>query len=454
MTGMPYACRGEMRLDEILNYMKTTRIELLLVRCLMPEYGYGVEGYEIVENPVEMLHGCPEDGMVLRGKVSRLDLAEVLYVMENIKDGDCLHAKVVYVSIEGAFCALEIDVPDYVDMNRIEVAPSVWDGFGFVDAWAPDGMLNLEMFDETVKVIKVLDHGFKHPDKVIDKVMELHILKLMELVRYDVSRETQDALRRFRELVRNHPSERIRALHDRFIKEINDIGSSRRIAELRDVYFPKVTEDMNRLREQRRELNPLATMEEQQLSAEKALRSMPRDLFLQVKDKGQLIHNLLYTDIPRKKLLMVIDAVCLYEWRKEEEDVCDTVIALPVMVSRAISTDAVRSRLFREAMERIADIIALRGSAWKWSHVKKVLEDEEMISVEINSEFAREINEILPDVTAGACRKSVERNVLRLSTQELQLKYWELSDTNMCKRVLVAIASEFEELKRKLERKS
>lgn len=325
LTGMKYACKGDMRLDEVLEYLKKMLPELILMSSMTGCYGVVVEAYETVDEPIEAVHGKANDGKVLRGMVSRLDLNEVLYILSNLKDGDCLPAKVIYVSIEGGFCALEVEVPEYIDMSRIDVAPSVWDEFGYIDAWAPDGMLCYEMFDDVIKVVKLLNHGFAHPEKVSEKVMMKHINRLMEVARYDVSVETQLALKRFRELVRNHPSDNIKSMHDTFVKEINDIGSKARIEEFRKEYFPKIKAELDKLREERMALNPDVTIDDQRVSAEKALRMMPRNLFLLIRDEGQFMHGLLYTDIPRKKLQMVIDAVCIYGWKEEmieeEEDV-------------------------------------------------------------------------------------------------------------------------------------
>ena len=422
-------------LKSTLKHLDEVKPEMLIVKTVN-KYGIVMKAVEPMDSiDVDDDAYDEEESTVTRGVISRIDLREVEKLM--VHNGyEIVKARVCSVSAQGAFAMLEVDVPDDFMADVARDGSSVWDDWNWVNALSVDGLLDCDMFGEVEETITKLDLGFEMPGAMSDAMMVRDLNKLIKASRFDVSRETQEALSRYRHLVMKHGSERVRSLFDKLVRAINDIGSEERITAFRNEYFPAIKTRLDNLRKPVEAMHSDAEREALRQSAYEALRQLPENLFYDISDKGEFMHRLLYVGngIPRKKLMMLMDALCV--WEGQTEAITDFV-ALPEMVSMAIRTDAVRSRLFKKAMVKISERIATRGMAWKWSHVKKVLEDEEMVSVETNSEFAREVHEMLPDVSAGACRMSIQHNALNMSRQDNGKKYWELADTNKYKRVFV-----------------
>lgn len=315
MTGMKYPCKGDVRLlKSTLKHLEEMMPEMLVVK-IYNKYG-------AVLKVVEPLESTDDEGdtEVTRGVISRMDLPETLQLMA-FTGYDVMKARMVKVSAQGAFAVLEVDVPEGFVAMEDAGGDSVWDDWSWVDALATDGVLDYEMFSEAEEAIKMLDLGLERPGTLSDAMVTRNVNRLIKASRCDVSKETQAALARYRRLVAEHPSERVRAMQERLIKAINDIGSGERQEAFRTEYYPQIKVRLDERRKLMEVLHPDLDGEALRQSAYEALKRLPDNLFLDIMDKGELMHRLLYLGggIPRKKLYMLLDALSV--WDSDEVDV-------------------------------------------------------------------------------------------------------------------------------------
>lgn len=305
MTGMKYPCKGDMRLlKSTLEHLEETMPEMLVVK-IYNKYGAVLK---VVEADDEA------ETEMTRGVISRMDLPEMLRLMA-FTGYDVLKARMVELSVQGAFAVLEVDVPDGFVTGQDADCESVWDDWSWMDALAADGVLDYEMFSEAEEAIKMLDLGLEKPGTLSDAMMTRNLSRLIKTSRCDVSKETQAALARYRRLVAEHPSERVRAMQERLVKAINDIGSAERREAFRTEYYPRIKARLDERRKMMEALHPDLSDEVLRHSAYEALKRLPDNLFLDIMDKGELMHRLLYLGggIPRKKLYMLLDALSVWD---------------------------------------------------------------------------------------------------------------------------------------------
>lgn len=315
MTGMKYPCKGDVRLlKSTLKHLEETLPEMLVVK-IYNKYGAVLK----VVEPLDVADD-EADTEVTRGVISRMDLPEMLQLM-TFTGYDVLKARMVMLSAQGAFGVLEVDVPDGFVMTEDAERNSVWDDWSWVDALAAEGVLDYEMFSEAEEAIKMLDLGLEKPEMLSDMMVTRNVNRLIRASRCDVSMETQAALARYRRLVAVHPSEKVRAMQERLIKAINDIGSEERKEAFRTEYYPQIKARLDERRKLMEVLHPDLDGEVLRQSAYEALKRLPDNLFLDITDKGELMHRLLYLGggIPRKKLYMLLDALSV--WDSDEVDV-------------------------------------------------------------------------------------------------------------------------------------
>lgn len=128
----------------------------------------------------------------------------------------------------------------------------------------------------------------------------------------------------------------------------------------------------------------------------------------------------------------------------------EKVEPLPSEVVDKIRDDAALNRLFREALGRVAENVGA-GKTWKWSHVKKVLEDDKFITKVTQTQFGRLINGILPDIKEEHVRQSVKNNPISFTAKDRGCHYREISETNTLCSVFIGIGDEFEELRNSMK---
>lgn len=250
MTGMKYPCKGDVRLlKSTLKHLEETLPEMLVVK-IYNKYGAVLK----VVEPLDVADD-EADTEVTRGVISRMDLPEMLQLM-TFTGYDVLKARMVMLSAQGAFGVLEVDVPDGFVMTEDAERNSVWDDWSWVDALAAEGVLDYEMFSEAEEAIKMLDLGLEKPEMLSDTMVTRNVNRLIRASRCDVSMETQAALARYRRLVAVHPSEKVRAMQERLIKAINDIGSEERKEAFRTEYYPQIKARLDERRKLMEVLHP------------------------------------------------------------------------------------------------------------------------------------------------------------------------------------------------------
>ena len=104
-------------------------------------------------------------------------------------------------------------------------------------------------------------------------------------------------------------------MQERLVKAINDIGSAERREAFRTEYYPQIKTRLDERRKMMETLHPDLDGEVLRHSAYEALKRLPDNLFLDIMDKGELMHRLLYLGggIPRKKLYMLLDALSVWD---------------------------------------------------------------------------------------------------------------------------------------------
>jgi hypothetical protein len=128
----------------------------------------------------------------------------------------------------------------------------------------------------------------------------------------------------------------------------------------------------------------------------------------------------------------------------------EPVKPLPDIVVSTISDNAELNKLFRDSLARVAQKIASGNMSIKWSHLKKVLEDDEIISPCNPTNFGKMVNAILPDYAVDNVRKGVGNNPISLKGAEANAKYSELSVINTYRKDLMAVGREFEGVRQKM----
>ena len=102
MTGMKYPCKGDVRLlKSTMEHLEKTMPEMLVVKTYN-KYGAVLKVVE-ADDEAEM--------EATRGVISRMDLPEMLQLMV-FTGYDVLKARMVELSVQGAFAVLEVDVPE------------------------------------------------------------------------------------------------------------------------------------------------------------------------------------------------------------------------------------------------------------------------------------------------------------------------------------------------------
>lgn len=135
-------------------------------------------------------------------------------------------------------------------------------------------------------------------------------------------------------------------------------------------------------------------------------------------------------------------------------EVAKKVMPLPSMVNQAISADAELNTLFREAIEKLIPKTGKKNMKWKWSHAKRVMEDDGIIEVVSPTEFGRQMNEVDTSIEAENCRKNVDNNEIKLPEAYKNMKYYEWPDTAKHKPTCTAIAAVFKTLVLKMNKRT
>lgn len=305
ITGVRYTCAAD-ECRGVLEYLEHEKPQVVLARIMMHEFGVTITVTE-----------STPDGLVQRGVVSRLDVDEVLQLMDATGYGSLI-GRVSSASVEGGYFTIDIDAPaDFrVSVREKEVQWDSWE-------WTGSPLMRESRSQQQVQMcITVLDMALNCPGTITDDMVRQYLTMLMEHARYDVTGETQHALSRLRVSASRYPSPQVSAYCDALVTTINDMGSLQRQKEYADAYLPAVydSEEADRMLNKYygsisygddMERRVTSIYRETLKKIEDALQCLPCDLYYDLHDMGLFMHRLLYLDIPRRKYQMLLSALVL-----------------------------------------------------------------------------------------------------------------------------------------------
>lgn len=302
-TGAYYACgQDKTRCREFLEHLENDKPEMMLVLMNDPVY-------DVVISVEEDSQRC--------ATISRGDIGLALSAM--MKDGEqSLTAQVVSVNYEGRYFTLEMEVEGEIEEIRTDkVDWSLWP--------LVEGIPMLVPTQEEVKVsaaIRILNPVMKGKRRMKQTTTLAYLRSLVENCRCDVSRETQTAINAYRRVLAMHEDKVLRAYEPEIVHAQNSLGSRKRIGEMNDRWgdFLEGEEAMDQLRQWMMLQGECIAEEEMLERVDKALetidnnlRLLPENLYCDINDYGQLMHRLLYLNIPQARLKQLTSMLSLRE---------------------------------------------------------------------------------------------------------------------------------------------
>lgn len=113
-------------------------------------------------------------------------------------------------------------------------------------------------------------------------------------------------------------------------------------------------------------------------------------------------------------------------------------IPLPDGFNVRVSDDIKMNNMLREILARLSTKVGGNFKT-KWSHAKRVMEDEEIISKMTDTEFGKEMAEVCSLIHAENCRTNTKNNGIKLKDKDKGKKYYEwvltLADRSKCMSV-------------------
>ena len=304
ITGVRYACE-ENCTHAVMAELEQQKPEVLLVTEPTQDFGIIVRALT---------------GTVSRGVVSRFDLEHVLSMMRH-DNTSVLVGKVTETDIEGR-CYTICITGDYPAPDvRTDNAPDIWADWHWTGAPLLDSTADNRRLDISLKVALA---ELRHNGSMNKQTLLEHLAIVLELAKWDVCRETQGQLSELRRLVGQHADTDIRALAPQLRHTLTAIGSKPRTKAFQDIYWPELCQSEEAERMYRRWCNMhkaqmsdikqwQPTINRQLEAIDDCLMQLPADLCYQKDQFGALMHRLLYLDIPRRKLLMLLSALVLQQ---------------------------------------------------------------------------------------------------------------------------------------------
>ena len=372
ITGVQYAC-PETDIPAVMAEMEQEKPEVLLVTEQTHDFGVIVRALI---------------GTAYRGVVSRFDLEPVLRMMQH--DGtSVLVGQVSDTDPEGRCYNIRIsgDYPtpsDTTDDTPDPWADWHWTGAPLLDSSPDDTRLDIS--------IKVALAELQRNGRMNRQTLLEHLNLILQLARWDVSRETQQQLSQIRLLVSRHPDPDVRALAPQLRRTLTDMGGMERTKEFHDIYLPQLCQSAaaERMYGQwytihKAELGNVElwqpTITQQIESIEASLMKLPADLCYQKDLFGALMHRLLYQNIPRRKLQMLLSAIVLRQLLRKQiglseeetsrnDDEKERKLTLQLAPIFNGSTDNVREFLLLAKGQKSIDITRLVSL---WVKEKRIL---------------------------------------------------------------------------------
>ncbi len=303
ITGVQYAC-PEGDVCAVMAEMERMKPEVLLVTQHTQDFGM------IVRAVV---------GTDYRGVVSRFDVELVLAMMHYNKTS-VLVGHIANIDAEG-LCytvSIEEDGPPPAETN-LSPEEQMWED------WQWNGAPLMAESPEESRLaisIKVALKELEHSGCISVQTLEQHLGVILERARWDVSAETQRNLCRICRLVERNSCRQIRQLARGLKRTLNAFGSAGRTESFAATYLPELVQSSEaelmyrQWKAMQRDAlaNPAhweTTLRETLLDIDHALDCLPADLLHQKNDFGALMHRLLYLNVPKRKLQMLLSAIVL-----------------------------------------------------------------------------------------------------------------------------------------------
>lgn len=302
ITGVQYTC-AEADLRSVMTGMQQQKPEVLLVTEQTHDFGIIVRALV---------------GTEYRGVVSRFDLKSVLRMMQ-CNNTSVIVGKVEETDSDGGCYDIKVCENYPTDDDSPDALPDIWADWHWTGAPLMDNSPEDCRLDISLKVVltELQRSGSMNKQTLLE-----HLALIMELARWDVSRETQQQLSLTRRLVSRHTDPDIRSLAPRLCRTLTAMGSGKRTRLFQEQYLPMLCESEAAKRMYRQwctihksELCDVklweATVRRQLDAVEECLTLLPADLCYQKDQFGALMHRLLYLNVPRQKLLMLLSAFVL-----------------------------------------------------------------------------------------------------------------------------------------------
>ena len=302
ITGVQYTC-AEADLRSVMTGMQQQKPEVLLVTEQTHDFGIIVRALV---------------GTEYRGVVSRFDLKSVLRMMQ-CGNTSVIVGKVEETDSDGGCYNIKVCENYPTDDDSPDALPDIWADWHWTGAPLMDNSPEDCRLDISLKVVltELQRSGSMNKQTLLE-----HLALIMELARWDVSRETQQQLSLTRRLVSRHTDPDIRSLAPRLCRMLTAMGSGKRTRLFQEQYLPMLCESEAAKRMYRQwctihkpELCDVklweATVRRQLDAIEECLTLLPADLCYQKDQFGALMHRLLYLNVPRQKLLMLLSAFVL-----------------------------------------------------------------------------------------------------------------------------------------------
>ena len=302
ITGVRYTCK-ENEIPAVMAALEEQRPEVLLVTEQTHDFGIIVRALI---------------GTECRGVVSRFDLEHVLGMMRH-NDSPVLVGQVAETDSEGQCYSVSITgdypTPNISTCNTTDLWTDWnWTSAPLLDSTADDRRLDISL---KVALAELRRNGSMDKQTLLE-----HLDIVMKLAKWDVSQETQQQLSEIRLLVGRHPDKDVRALAPKIRHTLAALGSKKRTKEFQNIYLHELcqSEEAEQMYRQwcdmhKAELSDINLWQKninKHLDAiETCLMSLPAELFYQRDQFGELMHRLLYMNIPRRKLLMLLSALVL-----------------------------------------------------------------------------------------------------------------------------------------------
>ena len=309
ITGVQYTCQ-ENDIRAVLAELEQQKPEVLLVTEQTQDFGIIVRALT---------------GTTPRGVVNRFDLEQVLGMMRH--DGtSVLVGQVAETDIEGRCFTIRICGDYQTPRTASDNIANTWADWH----WTGAPLMNSTSDDRRLDIsLKVALAELRCSGRMNRQTLMEHLKLVLQLAKWDVSRETQEQLSEIRRLVSRHSDNDIRAIAPQLRHTLAAFGSKERISEFQNTYMPALcqsTEAEQMYRQwcntHKAELSDIMQWQPtitQQLDAiDACLMKLPENLCYQKDLFGPLMHRLLYMNIPRRKLLMLLSAFVLRQLLRKQ----------------------------------------------------------------------------------------------------------------------------------------